>query len=260
MFNAISNGRTDIIENLEKFGFNLNQTNENGYNPLQIAVMTSDVNLVRYFANKKLTASTESNITLLILAAMRGHKEIFDFLCNAGYDKNELEIKDSEGQTILMRCIKFDALNNLENLIKFGANLKSIDNNGDSPIHVAIKSDNYKAIIILLNHLKSNPELLSLRNKMGQAPLLYAVTENRYLIAYLLLKSGASANEKDELGNSALHYAVYNNNLAMVKLLKMYKANLKEENFAKETPILLALSKQNFKIVEYLSKKLAQIK
>jgi len=89
-----------------------------------------------------------------------------------------------------------------------GVKINSKDNEGDTPLHYAIKrSDDLNIIKFLLDHGAD----VNSRNQAGSTPFHHAVTityglEINMDIIKILLDHGADINSKDRKGNTPLHY------------------------------------------------------
>ena len=71
-------------------------------------------------------------------------------------------------------------------------------------------------------------------------------------IAAILIKAGASLDQKDKLGNTALHLAVDRNQVEMAQLLIDVGAALDVDNRNGMTPLMVAASRGNAAIVQAL--------
>ncbi len=148
------------------------------------------------------------------------NKEFIDLLVENGVDINA---KDRGGRTPLQLTIEnfhysFRS-NPLERdhfnlLIKKGADWKTIDNEGNTLLHTAVKYSFLEGVKFLL----SKGADIEARNKAGETPMhmvgqVFGVekkedVQNSIKIAELLLSKGADINMKDSTGRTPLHSAV----------------------------------------------------
>jgi len=86
----------------------------------------------------------------------------------------------------------------------------------------------------------------------GRSGLQIAAINGNLQIAAILIKAGASLDQKDKLGNTALHLAVDRNQVEMAQLLIDVGAALDADNRNGMTPLMLAASRGNAAIVQAL--------
>lgn len=95
------------------------------------------------------------------------------------------------------------------------------------------------------NYIIRNRKIINYRyknNKHGYTALFFAVTNNRYDIAALLVKHGADLNLRYNIvGDTLLILAVNNKNLDLVRFLVDNGANTNLANFSGRTALTLAL-------------------
>lgn len=112
-------------------------------------------------------------------------------------------IKSSEIPKI-HRAILKNKLGQISNLLaKENINIK--DKIGQSPLHLAVWTNNYLAVILLLQYKAD----INNQDQMGRTPLHCAIYNNNLKITQLLLKNNAKTNIKDNTGKIALK--IYNN-------------------------------------------------
>lgn len=107
---------------------------------------------------------------------------------------------------------------------------KFIDKFEISPVHIAVKGNDYKSVKSLINKGAN----VNVMDFMGDTPLIDAVKDkNKSSIAKLLLCNGAKKDVKDVYNLSPLDYAEKNNDEIIVKMLK--SSDLTE--FCKKTEV-----------------------
>lgn len=114
-----------------------------------------------------------------------------------------------------------------EFLVQHGADVNIPDNEGQTPLHVAVENGDKENILFLLEHKAdiNNPD------NIGNTPLFYAKTPE---IAELLLKSGADINAENKRGENVLHPT---RDAAMVKVFAKYGANFNAKSEYGRTPL-----------------------
>lgn len=115
--------------------------------------------------------------------------------------------------------------------------INSLDNEGNSALSYAAKNGNLQAVNELLV-LGANPNC----NDGRHIPLFEATHSQNIDVVELLLKYGASVNDKDETtGNSALHNSILTGKHKISKLLLENGADFELINLRKQTPMHLAI-------------------
>jgi ankyrin repeat protein len=94
----------------------------------------------------------------------------------------------------------------------------------------------------------------------GRSGLQIAATNGNQQIAAILIKAGASLDQKDRLGNTALHLAADRNQVEMAQLLIDVGGSLDVDNRNGMTPLMVAASRGNAAIVQALLAKGANVR
>ena len=188
---AVKNNDIIALNTLIKEGVNPNFIDENGYTPLHLAVINSNLDTVEALLkykdiNKEAKLPYKATLnnwylggaTPLIVASYVGNADIVYTLLEAGCD---IRARD--------------------------------DIDGAMPIHVASANGNDDAVILLLEKDKT---LVNEADKNGNdTPLHWAAMKNKPSTINVLLKYGADTKIQNSDGNTALHYAaMYGVNMA----------------------------------------------
>jgi len=88
-------------------------------------------------------------------------------------------------------------------LIERGADVEAKDNNGNTPLHLAVWSNHIETAKLLIERGAD----LEAKNKYGQTPLDWASYKDNIELAKLLLDAGADVEAKDVEGRTPLHWA-----------------------------------------------------
>jgi len=182
---AAQNGYLDVCEALLKAGANPLATDRQGSNVLHQAVCDGKVKIVQLFAaNKQLINSkTKRGCTPLMLAAQDGDQVVSQVL------------------------------------LKAGADLLAMDEDGLNAIHYAAR-EGKTAIISMLSVHKS---LIDSRAKNGSTPLMFAAQSGHLEVCKLLLAAGADQLATNETGWSAMHWAADAGKTEIVQLFSVHK-------------------------------------
>ena len=147
-----------------------------------------------------------------------------------------------------------DAISNDEliSMIKNeGISINETDNNGNSPLHLAILSGESEYARSLINQGAD----LIIKNKLELSPLHLAVFLNNEDVANLLLLKGAEIDTKGNSGYTPLHIASELNHVSLAKDLLSMGANPRIKTDQKLTPKAIAKIQNNSEMSELISKK-----
>jgi ankyrin repeat protein len=163
----------------------------------------------------------ESGETPLYMAVMGTHREMVELLLASGADANQrvrgLTPLDYAKQELYQTGKMSDP--KIEALLKeySGQGLDAISSARSDEIHKAVVKGDFNKVVALLNE---HPDLLEIKNNLGQTPLIAAVNHNQVEIAELLLANGANVNARDPQKRTPLILALpVNNHDRMLRLL-----------------------------------------
>ncbi|CDW76924.1 nad(+) adp-ribosyltransferase-3 [Stylonychia lemnae] len=151
--------------------------------------------------------------TPLHFASSKGHLEIVKVLIEEG--NSQVDQKNTKCQTSLCLAAQQGHLKVVEYLVSKGANLHGLD-------------------------------------KQGKSPLIHAIINGHLHIVSFLLRQGVSPNYKDASENSILHYACAYGWINIVRYLVDAGADPNSTNEWKMYPVLVAMLKGHFGIVDYM--------
>lgn len=129
-----------------------------------------------------------------------GNKERIELFLKAGMDINA---KDNDGHTALMRALAYDNFEMVKLLIEKGADINARDNDGYTVLMLASS----KKDIELSRFLIKKGADVNAANNAGETPLMLASLSSDFDTAQLLIKKGADVNAKSNKGNTALKYS-----------------------------------------------------
>merc|ERR1712098_63128 len=89
------------------------------------------------------------------------------------------------------------------------------DNEGNTPLHRAIKLNNTEVVKVLIEKTADKDE----KNKNGETVLHLAALKNNAEIALILIEKGTDKEAIDNKGNTALHMAASKNNAEVAQIL-----------------------------------------
>ncbi|XP_046550239.1 ankyrin repeat domain-containing protein 50-like [Haliotis rubra] len=116
---AAQRGYRDVLEFLVCTGSNVSQVDDDGHNVLHFACRGGQLDIVQYLVSQgsvDINSSNKHGRTPLMEAALRGHKDVFEFL------------------------------------VKMGANESHVDNDGDNILHLASSYGRMEMVKHILSH------------------------------------------------------------------------------------------------------------
>jgi ankyrin repeat protein len=192
-----------------------------------------------------------------VVSAAQNHyfEELIPYLANGG-DPNYKSPRYEGGFSLLhWVCIEADSSDYAQDCLRllkcYEVDVNIKDDLGRTPLHYAASSDNLSVVSLLI---ESGAELDAQDND-GQTPLYMALTEGYYYeTVWTLLDNGASVELENANGETALHLAVRNDYWEnLVEVLVEKEVNIDAKNNQGETPLLVAIKWKNLvSILEYL--------
>ena len=223
---ACMHNRSEIVKLiLEASVIDVNAKDNFGWTPLHCAIDECFPDIVKILChdpNIDVNAKTTDDETPLHMACFRNNIEGVKVLLQSVGHRLNVNVVGGGGKTPIHLACSNQAKEIVELLCKFSnepPNVKS--NNGDTPLHLALKHDLPKLSIIkiLLNYLSE--EDINIKNDNGYTPLHLVSLNHDVSFVKLLLDHGAklNVNALNNLGFTALHLACKSGSIEKVKLL-----------------------------------------
>ncbi|XP_068154298.1 nuclear factor NF-kappa-B p110 subunit [Drosophila tropicalis] len=168
---------------------------------------------------------------------------------------------NADGDSGLHIACQQDRPHYIRPLLKLGCNPNQQNHANDTALHVAVKEERISCIDSFLNGVPPVKLDLTLKNDDGLSPLHMAIRQNKYDIAKKLINHDRTAisvaNTTD--GNNALHMAVLEQSVELLVLILDAQNStltdiLQARNAAGYTPLELARCKANGRVVQLLEK------
>ncbi|MGC6366879.1 MAG: ankyrin repeat domain-containing protein [Candidatus Marinamargulisbacteria bacterium] len=147
--------------------------------------------------------------TPLHIAAKEGNLDNVQALIKDGADVNA---KDEDKKTPLHIAAEEGNLDIVQALIKYGADVNAKDEDEETPLHIAAEKgcvDIVKALIKNGADVNAKTNYYFFPN-IAKTPLHIAAEEGNLNIVQVLIKSGGDVNAKDQYGETPLHKAARN--------------------------------------------------
>ncbi len=206
--------------------------------------------------------------TPLFLSVLNDDWSIVETLLKNGADSS---VKTCEGDTLAHLCVMQENPELLQIIIKYQAPINEFDNNGLTPLALAIKKDYAILTELLMNNgaslstKKNSPTLLHLAianrndaiinkileresgilntpNAEGMTPLQFAAMKGYVGIVKTLLDHKADITQRTNDGETALSFAAAYGHVSVIRLLANYSSvNVNSQNNKKQTPLMKAV-------------------
>ena len=232
---ALRNKFNDIAEYLIKKGADVNAVNGNGTMPFAYPMVNKDYKMMDWLLEK----GAKKFLGAVIYAVDNNEPEILKYLLSKGFEVNVVR-DQSSGNTALHLAVEKNSPEMVEILLKYKANVNPVNQNGYTPLLLALKKDCSPEIVKLL--IKSNANVNSV-DPDGNTALHLAVSEffqkssqeelfhyrvNSPAYVKLLLKANVDVNVKNKAGKMALQLAGSAD--VINQLLQKKAIVIKEEN------------------------------
>ena len=190
----------------------LKALDEREYTPLHIAISEENFDAVRLLVEAGADIHLNNGYTMLHWATQIRNDEILRYLLRQGM-REELNALDEQGNPPL-----FYASNKIEKvrlLIEAGADMHLRDEDGNTLLHDV--EGNCEVMRLLLS-LGMQEEIMS-PNDQGDTPLHVALRHKQNECARILLESGVDIHAEDEDQRTWLHFAAVSRNAEMLEYL-----------------------------------------
>ena len=243
----------EVAKLLVSQGADVNAKAEDGSTPLHLVSWFRHLEIARLLVSKRadVNAKTKDGDTPLhgILAGKNTLEESVRKdrqTPTTGREASILMLTQERVKEILEK----DGSEFVKFLVSKGADVNVKNNDGDTPLHLAVKENNAEAIKFLLSQKADG----NVKNNDGDIPLHLAMKESNIEVVKILVSNGANVNTWDKNGMSPLHVASRGGNIEVVKILVSNGANVnvnvKDKNG--RTPLHWAAGWADVEVVNFL--------
>ncbi|KJH51651.1 FYVE zinc finger [Dictyocaulus viviparus] len=249
-----------LTENAGNISDIVNSVNEQGLSALELSLSLGHVNIASLLLrnNANCNALDDSGDTILMRMIEKGRFVIVicdaiacDFLATAGADLNF--VQEKTGSTILHRVAssKSNQTALVEWICKWlmKINVNAVDVQGRTALLLSVTCGNISLAKALLN---CEADLIRADNA-GNTPLFVALCNNELELAENIAKYGGQPTVNHIIGgNSLLHLFVEKDDVQTVRFLLKHHVSINTENAEGETPLQIAVKRNNTSIVNLL--------
>ena len=235
---------TKSISDLLNFGSDINfiSNNEKKHNALTISILNNNKIVLNFLllkgADPDALISKKKNS--LIFSCNKGNEECSLKLIK--YIKNINHI-DSSKSNAAHHAVDYSSTKVLEELMNKNINLFQRDCQNETPIHLCIKNNKIKSLLLILNKINFN-DIKNL-NYADSNLLHFAAYHNSDNMIDILVRKGFKVNTLNKNKESALSLSIRYNNLKSIKKLLELNACTLKGNFNGFNPIFLS-TKYNY--------------
>jgi len=187
--------------------------------PLLLATQYRRSEMATYLIDQgaNINAKNNYNYTPLHFAAMNNIPGVVDKILAS--KKAVVDGEDNRGWTALMYSLQSGRIENIEKLLKAGADVNHVTKYKQTPLHMVSRVRNAKVMKLVVEKVKS----VDVKDNNGNTPLHYCCNYGNLDSVKLLLEKGANAAHANKSKSTILHAAAQSGQLAMIKLVVAQK-------------------------------------
>ena len=196
---------------------NINYTDENGFNPLNIAIESGDMELTKFLITNGANVNSlmQDGVSLIGYAIAQNNMDLLQILIENGANVNYTN-GDSWADTPLKTASRLGLDNVVRILLTRNVDINAVDMNGNTALHTAALNSQLSIVKLLL---EKNPNL-DIQNKVGNTALHLAVISGNIDIVGELVLKGANTRIRNNDGKYPRDIARANNSAALFEVLR----------------------------------------
>lgn len=213
----IVESRINIMKLLIDNKANINYTDENGFNPLNIAIESGDMELTKFLITNGANVNSlmQDGVSLIGYAIAQNNMDLLQILIENGANVNYTG-GDSWANTPLHTASRLGLDNVVRILLTRNVDINAVDMNGNTALHTAALNSQLSVVKLLL---EKNPNL-DIQNKVGNTALHLAVISGNIDIVGELVLKGANTKIRNNDGKYPRDIARANNSAAIFEVLR----------------------------------------
>lgn len=171
-------------------------------------------------------------------AVFHGHPAILKQILEY---RPDIEDQQKQGKTALFLAAEHSQREAAQVLLDHGAQLFTLDNLKETPLHLAARRNRVRVLRTLLTANDTN-KCLEHKNKLGETPLWIAVKHRHFEFAQILIDEGASVHIANNEKINLLEMVVKNNllNFLSDNLRQFDRQDVEFRNWRDQTPLQIA--------------------
>lgn len=204
---------------------NINYTDENGFNPLNIAIESGDMELTKFLITNGANVNSlmQDGVSLIGYAIAQNNMDLLQILIENGANVNNTN-GNSWTDTPLKTASRLGLDNVVRILLTRNVDINAVDINGNTALHTAALNSQLSVVKLLL---EKNPNL-DIQNKVGNTALHLAVISGNIDIVGELVLKGANTKIRNNDGKYPRDIARANNSAAIFEVLREAENKLSE--------------------------------
>ncbi|XP_048250449.1 serine/threonine-protein phosphatase 6 regulatory ankyrin repeat subunit A-like [Haliotis rufescens] len=281
---AVGAGHRQVFDLLVTQGADVSLVDDDGDNILHVACLGGHLDMVKYVRSQKvadINGRGKFGWTPLMVAAEKGHRQVFDLLVTQGADvslvddnrNNILHVACLGGQVDMVKYVLSQKVADINSrgqfgrtpvmmavgaghrqvfdlLVTQGADVSLVDDDGDNILHVACLGGHLDMVKYVRSQKVAD---INGRGKFGWTPLMVAAEKGHRQVFDLLVKEGADVSLVDDNRNNILHVACLGGQVDMVKYVLSQKvADINSGGKYGRTPLMVAAEKGNRQVFDLL--------
>lgn len=179
---------------------------------------------------------SQGNNLLNVAASFKDEALGLRILLNAIHRNFNIEHQNKNEETPLKIALNNDKYLVAYNLLKYGANIKTTNNNGENSVLVFSNIKNEDTANNFIDFAINKGVSINSQDSEGNTSLINAINSQKYYVIKNVLKQGGSINLPNKEGQTPLHYACNNQDLESMTLLLENFANVFALNKNGKTP------------------------
>lgn len=243
-----------IINSNPSIDINMSDKHNNYF--LTYAVVLNNSKVTKFLVDKKakIDITDSKNRSILYTPIRYNYHDVLLVLLQTDKDfigVSIVDMRDNNGNVPIHYAIRFNNFDALQNLLKYNANPNVSDKNNYNSLHLAVYARNIDMCATIINH---NIDI-NFRCSTGETALHIACNLQLYDIVKLLINKNINVNIQDyEYEYSALHYSINLNNNDIINILIKNNANLNLQDKNGNTILHFCVINQNINILQLITK------